>query len=196
MILTLLLGGCRATVAQQRNAAQTQLQAQAQNLQQASAHLAEAQVRLAAEPDPRQAGAELRLGADGVKQADVDNHQIQQQVVALGKTAENLQADIDKHRDDLLGPRGHRILWGAAIVLTLVLLGAAFLQVGPMFGGVCGGGLIVLGHLLTACLVPAWQLLSGLVAGLFSWIVTLLSRIGNSKAASATPQSTGVIHAA
>jgi len=195
IVLAFILCGCRANVAQQRTAAQTQLQTQAQTLQQASAHLAEAQVRLSAEPDPRRAGDELRLGAASVKQAAGDNRQIQQQVIALGKTAENLQADIDKHKDDLLGPRAHRILWGAAIVLIVALLGTAFLQVGPMFGGVWGGGLIVAGHLLTACLVPAWHLLSGMIAALFRWIITLLSRIGNSQATANVPTA-GVIHTA
>jgi len=195
IVLTLTICGCRGNPAQQRSAAQAKLQTQALTLQQASAHLAEAQARLSAEPDPRDAGEELKLGADGIKQAATDNHQIQQQVIALGKTAEHLQADIDKHKDDLLGPRGHRILWGTAIVLTLLLLGTAFLQVGPSLGGVWGGGLIVLGHLLTACLVPAWRLLTGWAAALFGWIVALLSRIGNSQAATNVPQATGATHA-
>lgn len=192
--LNLALGGCSANIAQQRDQAQTRLKEQSQSLQQASVHLAEAQTRLAAEPDPRRAGDELRLGADNVKQAVGDNQQIQQQVQDLGKTAQNLQATIDKHKDDLLGPRGHRILWGLAIALTLILLGVAFLQLGPLLGGAWGGGLIVAGHLLTAFLLPVWHLLSGWAAASFRWMVSLLGRLGTSSTATATaatPPATG-----
>jgi hypothetical protein len=178
---------------------------QANDLASALQDLGEAQQRLRSQPDPHNAGEKIDAGCIHVRQAWVQNQTIAQDLYQLNETAASLQHQIVEHRNDLLGPRGRRIRNEIIILAVLVGIGAALLRIGPLFGGPFGGAVIVVGHLLTACIVPLlsglWWLLSqawsaAVVA--VKRIIAALEKLGGAKGASAANQQSGAnpLHAA
>jgi hypothetical protein len=191
LIFCLLTGCAGRSISAQRSASQTHLDQQDAQLAGASKHLQEARRRLGAEPDPRNAAQEVTAGYEQVQQVSATSQQIRNDVGALSDTASLLQRDIEDHRDDLLGPRGRRIRNRVILAAILAAIGYGLLQIGPLFGGPVGGIAIVFGHLLTAFAIPAlraamttFRMAWNSALGIGGWIVSLLGKIGNQRAAS------------
>jgi hypothetical protein len=202
--------GCGAVPLNQKiGSSETHVDSQATALTDANQHLQEAQNRLSKQPDPRNAGAELKQGIANVQTASAINTQIRQDVQSLGSTAQNLQTQLIDHQNDWLGPRARRLRNHILIAISLLALGAGLLWLGPMFGGPIGGAAIVAGHLLTAFTVPIWNLTIRGFSTAWNWLaamskstVSLLSKLGGRQSANATQlniatssPTTGAIHA-
>lgn len=182
-----LLAGCANGGAALSSASRTHLDDQSAHLQAASDHLTEAHKRLAAEPDPHNAAAEVDAGNSEVQQAQQSNLLIRQDLGNLSNSAANLQKEIDSHKNDLLGPRAIRIRNRVILAIVLLSVGAALLQLGPLMGGPFGGAMIVIGHLLTIFISPLLKLAWAGLVWLWGWIETELEKLGNKAVASAKP---------
>src|SRR5580658_9165617 len=75
------------------------------HLEAASRHLDQAHDLLAAEPDPRQAGAALDAGRNELQQAIAVGQSVRQDVEKLGQSDASLQKRINSQRNDWLGPK-------------------------------------------------------------------------------------------
>ncbi len=192
------LSGCAAPSLSSRAAlSQSHLDEQGGYLNSAISHLQAAHDRMQSQPDPHQAGEELDAGrsAVGLAQADAqkisqDVHDLAQSEASARQTAVSLQHEIDSHRNDLLGPRAKRIRNHLILCSVLIGIGWGLLKIGPLFGGPFGGGVLVLGHLLTGFLSPLVSTIRFLLAMLWRGIVSLtrwgvarLEKLGNAKSA-------------
>jgi preprotein translocase subunit SecF len=192
------LCGCAAPLSALATAAQAHLAQQADDLAGAMTDLDQARQRLASQADAHQAAAKVESSYGLVRQAAEQNQAIAQDFRQLNATAQALQHQIDAHRNDLLGPRGKRIRNTVIILAVLIAIGAALLQLGPIFGGPVGGAIVVAGHLLTAFIVPLMQGLWWLVEQAWSaatlgadWVVAELEKLGNAKTNTVTNQVSG-----
>lgn len=204
LLITTLVGfcvflcGCAAPLSAQATAAQAHLAGQADDLAGALADLDQARQRVSSQADPRQAAAAIESASGRVRAAAQQNRAIAQDFRQLDATAQSLQHQIDAHRNDLLGPRGKRIRNAVVVIAVLIGIGAALLQLGPVFGGPVGGAIVIVGHLLTAFIVPLFQGLCWLVEQAWSaavlgarWIVAELEKLGNAKTNSVSNQASG-----
>jgi hypothetical protein len=197
--ICIFLCGCSAqSLSAQATAARAHLAQQADELSNAMAELVQARQRLSSNGDPDRVGPEIEAGYDHVRRAAEANRIIARDFQQLNENAQLLQHQIEAHRNDLLGPRGRRIRNGVIIVAVLVAIGAALLQLGPIFGGPIGGVAIVAGHLLTAFIVPILKGLWWLAQWTWSEAalgvksaVAALEKLGGDKAKAVTPQVAG-----
>jgi hypothetical protein len=189
MVCALLAGGCAGMGASDRRAAAiARVTAQTAQLDAAATHLNVASQRLSKEADPQHAADELAAGAAQVQLARTATKAISLDISELGGQAVSLQAQIDAHQNDLLGPRGKRIRNRVIIVAVVAAIGWSLLQLGPVFGGPIGGAVLVAGHVLTAFVVPVFGLLTkflgvawGWIAAGGKWAIGALDRLGTTK---------------
>jgi hypothetical protein len=188
--LLCVLCGCAGENADRLVAvSQTHLDAQAAHLEAASRHLDQAHDLLAAEPDPRQAGAALDAGRNELQQAIAVGQSVRQDVEKLGQSDASLQKQINSQRNDWLGPKAKRVRNRLILILILIGIGAALLRFGPLLGGPYGGAAIVAGHVLTIFALPLFRMGWRWVVGAAEWLIGMLEKVGNdalSSAASAT----------
>jgi hypothetical protein len=189
-----------APLAAQATLSQAHLAQQANELASALADLDQARQRIRSQADPHQAGDAIDAGYEQIRQAAAANGTIAQDLRQLNERALSFQHQIDVHRNDLLGPRGRRIRDGLIIIAVLVAVGAALLQLGPLFGGPIGGVVIIAGHLLTAFIVPllsglrwlleqAWERVVPTIRSVIAW----LKRLGSAKSTTVGKQTSGAI---
>jgi hypothetical protein len=181
LILALLFGCAAPPIENQTAAADLHLEDQRAVLSSAKSHLTQAALRLSAQPDPRHAGEELTATSAAIDRAIELGQMLQSDIAGLGGVAIRLKAQIASHQNDLLGPRGQRIRNRVIAIGVLVTLGIVLLQVGPLFGGPFGAGVIIAGHILTAFAQPAlrglWALLCLAGRAIASVIRNLIARL-------------------
>jgi hypothetical protein len=187
------LAGCAATNATQlAGLSQSHLDDLSAHLDAAGQDLLVAQTRLAGEPDPHQAIQAVNGGIGEIQLAGAVASQVRQDVTELSSKATALQRQIDEHKNDLLGPRAIRIRNRVICIAVLISIGAALLQWGPLLGGPWGGAAIVIGHLLTAFLLPIVRFAWKVILWVFDFVVGALSDLGNK---AATPTQSGASNA-